>query len=98
MKKYRLCPSSYNTYILSRKDGHVSTKEDLCSFFPLAIGCEWEYDESGLTSQGYCAKRVMKIPCGHGGNYLMQDSQEFYYRGSDEEYDTFIAELARMSE
>lgn len=68
------------------------------SFFPLAIGCEWEYDESGLTSRGYCAKRVMKIPCGHGGSYLMQDSQEFYYRGTDEEYDAFIAELARMSE
>ena len=64
------------------------------SFFPIAIGCEWEYDEAVLTSQGFCAKRVMKILCGHGGNYLMQDSQEFYYRGTDEEYDAFIAGLA----
>ena len=65
------------------------------SFFPLAIGCEWEYDEAVLTSQGFCAKRVTKIPCGHGGNYLMQGSQEFYYRGTDEEYDAFIAGLSR---
>lgn len=61
------------------------------SFCPFAIGCEWECDESGLTSQGYCVKRVMKIPCGRGVNYLMQDPQEFYYRGTDEEYDSFIA-------
>lgn len=62
-------------------------------YFPLAIGCEWEYDEAVLTSQGYCAKRVMKIPCGHGGNFLMQHAQEFYYRGTDAEYDAFIARL-----
>ena len=64
-------------------------------YFPLAIGCEWEYDEAVLTSLGYCAKRVIKIPCGHGGNFFVQDSQEFYYRGTDEEYDAFIAGLGK---
>ncbi len=63
-------------------------------YFPLAIGCEWEYDEAVLTSQGYCAKRVTKIPCGHGGSFLLLHSQEFYYLGTDAEYDAFIAGLA----
>ncbi len=62
-------------------------------FFPLAIGCKWEYDETVLTSLGYCAKWIARIPCGHGDNYLLLHSQEFYYRGSETEYDAFVAGL-----
>ncbi len=66
-------------------------------YFPLAIGCKWEYDETVLTSLGYCAKWIARIPCGHGDNYLLLHSQEFYYRGSEAEYDAFVAELNKSS-
>ena len=67
-------------------------------YFPLAIGCEWEYDEETLTSRGYCAKVRTKIPCGHGGKFMITQSQEFFYRGNEEEYDAFIAELNKNRE
>ena len=62
-------------------------------YFPLAVGCEWEYDEETLTSNGYCAKVRTKIPCGHSGKFMIAQAQEFFYRGSDEEYDAFIKSL-----
>ncbi len=67
-------------------------------YFPLAVGCEWEYDEQTLTSRGYCAKVRTKIPCGHGGKFMVTQSQEFFYRGTDAEYDAFIAELTEKRE
>ncbi len=67
-------------------------------YFPLAVGCEWEYDEETLTSRGYCAKVRTKVPCGHGGKFMLTQSQEFFYRGTDEEYNAFIAELNKNRE
>ncbi len=67
-------------------------------YFPLAVGCEWEYDEKTLTSRGYCAKIRAKIPCGHSDRFMIAQSQEFFYRGTDEEYDAFIAELTKNGE
>ncbi len=62
-------------------------------YFPLAVGCEWKYDEQTLTSHGYCAKVRVKVPCGHGGKFMLTQSQEFFYLGTDDEYDAFIKTL-----
>ena len=58
-------------------------------YYPLAIGCEWEYGEVNLTAEGYRAKRIVNIPCGRNDNFLVHDRQEFLYLGTEEEYDAF---------
>ena len=64
------------------------------AYLPVALGCEWEYDEAKLTAEGYRAKLIMKIACGMNGRFMMHDQQEFIYLGTEEEYEAFKARLA----
>jgi len=73
----------------------VSYKNPACAegYMPLALGCEWEYDEMNLTREGYRAKRIMKIACGMNDRYHFHDMQEFWFRGTEEEYEEFKQNL-----
>ena len=61
------------------------------SFFPLTLGCAWEYEERNLTAEGYAAKRSIQIPCGMDGKYFAHDVQEFVYLGTEDEYEAMKA-------
>lgn len=63
------------------------------SYMPLALGCEWEYDEVNLTNEGYRAKRIIKVACGMGDKFLVHDMLEFFYLGTEEEYEAFKERL-----
>ena len=55
-------------------------------YLPLHIGNRWEYDELTLTAEGYRAKRLMEIAAGVGGKYLLCESQDFIFLGTQEQY------------
>ncbi len=59
------------------------------SYFPVQIGNQWEYDEVTLTKENYRAKRKMKVAGGIGEKYILTESQEFWYLGTEEEYEKF---------
>lgn len=57
------------------------------AYFPVEIGNYWEYDETHLTAEGYRAKRCIGIRGGMADRYFMTDSQEFWFLGTEEEYE-----------
>ncbi len=63
------------------------------SYFPVQIGNQWEYDEVTLTEENYRAKRRMKVAGGIGEKYILTESQEFWYLGTEEEYEEFKVSL-----
>lgn len=63
------------------------------SYMPIQIGNRWEYDEENLTREGYRAKRLMEIKSGMADRYLMTNSQQFWYLGTEEEYEEFKKNL-----
>lgn len=58
-------------------------------YLPVHVGSEWEYDESHLIAEGYRAKRRMRVATGIGDEYLLTQSQEFVYLGTEEQYEQF---------
>lgn len=64
-------------------------------YFPLALGCEWEYDEVNMSREGYCAKRIMKVMCGMNKQYLMQDISKGVFLGTEEEYEEFKRKISK---
>jgi RNA polymerase sigma-70 factor (ECF subfamily) len=68
------------------------------AYFPVGIGNRWEYDEAGLTAEGYRAKKRMEITSGVLGKFVLCESQEFVYLGTEEEYDAFKARLAEQGD
>ena len=67
------------------------TKSD--SYLPLSLRSAWEYDEVNLTREGYRAKRIINVAAGMSGRYLINDTQDFVYLGTEEEYESFKALL-----
>ena len=57
------------------------------AYFPVEIGNYWEYDETHLTAEGYRAKRCIGIRGGMADRYFFTDSQEFWFLGTEEEYE-----------
>ncbi|MCH5187710.1 MAG: sigma-70 family RNA polymerase sigma factor [Oscillospiraceae bacterium] len=64
-------------------------------YFPLALGCEWEYDEVNMTREGYCAKRIMKVMCGMNEQFLTQDISKGVFLGTEEEYEEFKRKISK---
>lgn len=58
---------------------------------PIHIGNRWRYEEQGLTSEGYIARRDYKVISGMGGRYLLADHQMFTFKGDVAAYDEFKA-------
>ncbi len=63
------------------------------SYFPVQIGNRWEYEEVNLARENYRARRIIKVACGMNDKYLLNDSQEFWYNGTEEEYEKFKASI-----
>ncbi|MDR2615342.1 MAG: sigma-70 family RNA polymerase sigma factor [Oscillospiraceae bacterium] len=66
-------------------------------YFPVSIGCRWEYDEINLAAEGYSAKRKAEITGGALGKYTLCESQEFVYLGTEAQYEEFKAGLPKSS-
>ena len=46
-----------------------------------------------LTAEGYRARTTCEIAAGHDGRYYAPMTQEFWYRGTEEEYENFKRSL-----
>lgn len=57
------------------------------SYFPVQLGNRWEYSEMNLTAEGYRAKRIIEVRAGIADRFMISDSQEFWYEGTEEEYE-----------
>ncbi|MBQ8642384.1 MAG: sigma-70 family RNA polymerase sigma factor [Clostridia bacterium] len=62
-------------------------------YMPVYLGSRWQYDELGLTNEGYIARRDYKVASGMNGRYLLVDNQMFTFRGDVEAYDAFKRSL-----
>ena len=62
-------------------------------YMPVYPGNRWQYDELGLTGEGYIARRDYKVASGMHGRYMLVDNQMFTFKGDTEAYDAFKASL-----
>lgn len=62
-------------------------------YLPTYIGCRWAYDEQTLTAEGYRARRAMAVPAALGERALLSDAQEFWFEGTEEEYNAMKARV-----
>ncbi|MBQ8401119.1 MAG: sigma-70 family RNA polymerase sigma factor [Clostridia bacterium] len=58
-------------------------------YMPMYLGNRWQYDELGLTGEGYIARRDYKLVYGMNGRYLLADNQMFTFRGDTDAYEAF---------
>ncbi len=65
------------------------------SYFPVCIGNRWEYDEVHLTAENYRAKHCIQVRAGHNGRFLLTSSQEFWYQGTEAEYEEYKKSLIK---
>ncbi len=62
-------------------------------FMPVYLGNRWQYEELGLTGEGYTARRDYVVAYGRNGRYLLVDNQMFTFRGDTEAYEAFKKSL-----
>lgn len=62
-------------------------------YLPIHLGSRWVWDEVNLTAEGYRARTTCEIAAGHDGRYYAPMTQEFWYRGTEEEYENFKRSL-----
>lgn len=65
------------------------------SYMPLQIGNRWEYDEVSLTGENYRAKKIIDVKSGMANKYNIFETQEFWYLGTEEEYEEFKKSLKK---
>ncbi|MBR4959494.1 MAG: sigma-70 family RNA polymerase sigma factor, partial [Clostridia bacterium] len=65
-------------------------------YMPVYPGSRWQYDELGLTGEGYIARRDYSVASGMYGRYLLVDNQMFTFKGDVEAYDAFKKSLTEQ--
>ena len=65
-------------------------------YMPVYSGNRWQYDELGLTGEGYIARRDYKVASGMNGRYLLVDNQMFTFKGNTEAYEAFKKSLTEQ--
>ncbi|MBR5446351.1 MAG: RNA polymerase sigma factor [Clostridia bacterium] len=65
-------------------------------YMPVYPGSRWQYDELGLTGEGYIARRDYSVASGMHGRYLLVDNQMFTFKGNVEAYDAFKKSLTEQ--
>jgi len=76
-----------STYKTVAKDGE---------YMPVYPGNRWQYDELGLTGEGYIARRDYKVASGMHGRYMLVDNQMFTFKGNTEAYEAFKKSLTEQ--
>ena len=56
-------------------------------YMPIEIGNHWLYEEKNLAAEGYRAVRDITVRAGMADKYLVTDNQEFWYLGTEDEYE-----------
>ena len=62
-------------------------------YLPVHIGSRWVWDEKYLTAEGYRARCTCEIASGVDGKYLAPMTQQFWYKGTEKEYEEFKKNL-----